>query len=132
MKVICPYCNRNAERVSGRTMHPHREDLQDRMFWRCVPCHAYVGTHKNSGIVPLGTLANEEDRMARRLAHTRFDMLWKISTPPISRGLAYKLLAAHMKLPINECHIGKFNKEQCDKVQKFCDMYNLEKDFKAL
>lgn len=121
MKVICHYCNKEAEKVTGSVMYPHREDLSHLIFWRCVPCKAHVGTHKQTDGIPLGKLANEADRMARRLAHSRFDLLWRVKKMP--RSLAYQLLSAHMGMTREQCHIGNFTKEQCDKVERFCDIY---------
>jgi hypothetical protein len=40
------------------------------MIYLCVPCDAYVGTHKNSkDHKPLGFLANRGLREARKAAH---------------------------------------------------------------
>lgn len=123
MEVKCPYCNTQAEKVTGNIMYPHREDLYHLLFWRCVPCNAQVGTHKGSDGIPFGKLANKEDRLARQLAHTRFDALWKFGRIP-HRGTAYSMLAEHMGMTKEECHIGNFNQEQCKKVQEFCDKWN--------
>ncbi|MDR0480872.1 MAG: DUF3268 family zinc-finger domain-containing protein [Gallionellaceae bacterium] len=63
MSVKCPYCDRDAQLVTGVTIYPHRDDLRRKHFWLCAPCNAYVGTHQRnrkmglSGDEPLGRLA---------------------------------------------------------------------------
>ncbi len=119
--VICPYCNNKAELVSGEKIYPHRKDLYWLNFYLCEPCDAYVGTHKKgfnqNGTKPLGTLANEELRSIRSVAHKHFDPLWK--SGKVNRTHAYQLLSEHMGTKYNKTHIGMFDYEQCEKVLKF-------------
>jgi hypothetical protein len=79
----------------------------------CRPCDAYVGTHKGTN-QPLGTPANRDTREWRKLAHTRFDWLWKSGKK--SRTKAYLWLQNVMGLTRSEAHIGKFTAEQCKEV----------------
>lgn len=77
MTVICSYCNKPAELVTGKEIYPHRPDLYPKKFWRCRPCTAYVGCHKpnagyGDGTRPLGRLANAELRAAKSAAHAAF------------------------------------------------------------
>ena len=55
-----------------------------------------------------------DPRIARGNAHEAFDVLWK--SGQMSRTEAYLRLAEHMGLHPKECHIRKFNAEQCDTV----------------
>ncbi len=111
----CPYCGAESRLAGGDVIYPHRKDLHKLKFWACLPCDAWVGTHKNSIIhAPLGRLANAELRQAKKAAHAAFDPVWK--SGGISRKDAYALLAAKMDLPTDKAHIGMFDVEQCKKV----------------
>lgn len=112
--INCQYCERPAELVTGDVLYPHRPDLHERFFWRCEDCGAYVGTHVNSPEhSPLGTLANAHLRAMRREVHEMFDPLWKNKSYKINRHDAYQFLATAMGIPMDECHIGMFDLEQC-------------------
>ena len=63
---------------------------------------------------PMGTLAGETTRRARRGAHEAFDPLWR--TGEMSRDRAYFLLAAVLGVPTEECHIGFFDVATCERV----------------
>ena len=80
-------------------------------------CDAYVGCHPGTN-EPLGTVADKELRKLRHIAHGKFDVLWKykkkISGDNKSRKKAYAWLAERMDLEVDECHIGMFNKHQCN------------------
>ncbi len=122
-KVICPYCDRDAALVSGRSIYPHRPDLFNRYFYLCDPCGAYVGCHRPSkkygvGTVPLGRLANAELRRFKSRAHEAFDPLWKSNGR--KRNDVYRWLAERMGITRNECHIGMFDIAQCEQVIKIC------------
>lgn len=123
--IRCPYCNRNAKRVGGDVIYPHRPDLYDKKFFACIPCDARVGCHSETG-KPLGSLANRELRRARMLAHTYFDRLWKSATREparMSRTEAYAWLAEKLKLPASDCHIGLFDIRLCDELVKVVEFH---------
>ncbi len=42
-----------------------------------------------------------------------------------SRGKAYKWLAEQMGVPQDECHIGYFTIEQCQRVVEICEPYSM-------
>lgn len=110
--VVCPYCRRAAELVTGAVIYPHRGELSKKWFWRCEPCDAYVGTHVNSHRHhPLGRLANAELRKLKQRVHAIFDPVWKKGG--IDRKEAYKRLAERMGIPRADCHIGMFDEAQC-------------------
>jgi hypothetical protein len=115
----CPYCGNDAELTTGYTVYPHRLDLAHLKLWACLPCDAWVGTHKNSPTnAPLGRMANAELRRAKMAAHAAFDPIWKSGSMP--RSKAYALLASLMKLPKSETHIGMFDVQQCKQVVEVC------------
>jgi hypothetical protein len=111
----CPYCGNEAELTTGSKVYPRRPDLASLKIWACMPCDAWVGTHKNSLMnAPLGRLANAELRKAKMAAHAAFDPYWK--SGHITRHKAYKMLAERMGLSKAEAHIGMFDVDQCRKV----------------
>lgn len=124
MTLLCPYCGNPAELVTGADVYPHREDLHLKKFWRCSPCKAYVGCHapnKRMGLVgtePLGRLANDPLRKAKRLAHAAFDPLWKEGQAP--RSKAYGWLSQALGLPLDKTHIGEFDESTCLRVVALC------------
>ena len=86
------------------------------MVWVCSDwpkCDAYVGCQKGTN-KPLGCLANPELRFWKKQAHTKFDKLWK--NGELARSDAYLWLSRVLSIPLNECHIGMFNTDQCKAV----------------
>lgn len=65
------------------------------------------------------TPADAETRAARMAAHAAFDKLWLEGD--FSRGEAYRQLAMCMRIGKHDCHIGRFNKDQCAKVLEFVE-----------
>ena len=116
-KVLCPYCHKSAELVDSKEIYKKSYG----MLWICRPCEAYVGTHKNSKrFAPLGTLANRELREWRKRAHLVFDPIWKESKKQNMRTRTYAWLATKLRLPVNKCHIGMFNLDQCQRTVAVC------------
>lgn len=104
----CPYCQGPAELVTGEVVYSHRPDLGGRHFHLCRPCWAYVGCHYGT-TQPLGTLAKEDLRTARAVAHAALDPLWRSGL--WTRSQFYKKLGKLMG--ISRPHIGNFNLKQC-------------------
>ena len=123
----CPYCNSAAELVSGSVIYPHRPDLADRRFWRCKPCNAWVGCHQGSKDIPLGRLADAQLRRAKMGAHAAFDPIWKMimqqqgCNKGVARWKAYAWLATQLAIPAENCHIGMFDAELCQRVVDICN-----------
>ena len=110
---LCPYCKGKTELVTGDVIYPHRTDLYKKYFWICKPCDAYVGTHPGTD-KPLGRLADENLRSAKRRAHAAFDPLWK--SGKMTRKQAYQWLADQMQIAVEDCHIGWFDERLCLEV----------------
>ena len=125
--VECPYCHQKAELVGGAKIYPHRADLYRLKFWLCEPCKAYVGCHQASRhnkfnpTVPLGRLADGQLRKAKSAAHLTFDRIWKEGYK--TRTDAYAWLAAQLEIKVENCHIGEFDVDMCNKVQGACASY---------
>jgi hypothetical protein len=115
--LLCPYCGKPAELVRGSALYPHRPDLENRRFWRCSPCRAWVGCHPGTA-KPLGRLANAELRRAKQHAHEAFDPIWKDGF--LSRSEAYEWLAMKLGIPSAECHVGMMDVAACQRVVEVC------------
>lgn len=124
---ICPYCNEASKLITGAELYPSRPALHKFFFWRCDPCKAHVGCHRegalitvkgvrmiSDGRVPLGRLANAELRRAKSAAHIALDGLWR--TRAMSRNATYRWLAKTLQIPVDDCHIGMFDVAQCRAV----------------
>ena len=115
---VCQYCGEgtelcNSALIYGRSYGP---------VYRCAPCRAWVGVHKNSGPKSrvLGRLANAELRRWKQAAHAFFDPLWKAK--PGSRA-AYVWLAREIGIPPERTHVGMFNVAQCQRVIELCKAF---------
>lgn len=129
--VMCQYCDQPAERVDGAHLYPHYPDLAYRMYYRCQPCGAWVGTHERDNETPYGELANGQLRRLRILAHDAFDNYWPLVVRTRNQGYAW--LAERMDLPERECHIGGFGINECQEVIDMCtDTYEHFDDFEDL
>jgi hypothetical protein len=119
--IECPYCHGNAPRITGRDLYPHRTDLYDKLFFRCLPCGAWVGCHPDGK--PMGRLANSQLRNARHQVHIVFDPLWQSARQlydgwnakikNVARIRAYEWLADRLGIALADCHIGMFDLHQC-------------------
>lgn len=113
----CPYCNETAILVTGHQIYPHRTDLHTKYFWHCPPCDAYVGCHPQT-TNPLGRLANAELRKAKMAAHAAFDPIWQ--SEDMTRSEAYAWLSSTLGIKTDDCHIGMFDVDICDRVVAAC------------
>lgn len=109
--MICDYCGRQTDKVTGADIYPHRPDLKSKVIYRCVPCKAHVGCHPGTDR-PLGRLANADLRKAKMAAHAAFD--------PSARAEAYQWLAEALGISRDDCHIGMFDVETCKRVVLLC------------
>lgn len=113
LRPKCNYCGARARLARGSELYPAQLAFADKLFWRCDACDAHVGCHGRS-CNPMGSLANAPLRLARRRAHAEFDVVWKSGRK--SRADAYAWLAKKLGMAESECHIGRFDIEQCQRV----------------
>lgn len=113
----CPYC-------SGQVSIIHHADIYDgRVFsdwpWMyvCDRCEARVGMHPFTSI-PLGTLADEPTRVARKVCKPAFEKLWQSGR--MSRTDAYAWLAGKLGLTAAQCHWGMFDIQTCHRARDLC------------
>lgn len=122
---VCPYCGRSTEYVDSSAVYGRSYG----MIYLCRKCDAYVGVHKGTDNA-LGRLANRELREAKKEAHLCFDKIsktglinkvYKKYIPNISnRNKAYRWLSKQLDIPVDICHIGMFDVDDCKKVIELC------------
>lgn len=110
---ICRYCGNKVVFTSNAEIYGR--EYGNGKCYLCRRCRAFVGVHTGT-IIPLGTLANDELRNARKQAHNEFDKLWKGQTRRMTRYNAYGWLSKEMNLNRKDTHIALFEVEQCKKV----------------
>lgn len=110
-------------------------------FWSCVrwpACDGKQGAHQKDGS-PLGVTADADTREARIQAHDAFDRLWKDAPllyqiaetgeerkkveamlQRVARSRAYWWLRIQLGLKKDDCHIGNFDRTQCQHVVMIC------------
>lgn len=85
-------------------------------IYLCNTCRAYVGLHPETNI-PLGTLADEETRQARKLCKDPFEKLWR--SGKWHRNEAYQKLANALDIDKAECHFAWFTVEMCYEAREW-------------
>jgi ssDNA-binding Zn-finger/Zn-ribbon topoisomerase 1 len=118
--LVCPEC--------GSHMVLRESKKYRKPFYGCErypECRAAHGAHTDGR--PLGIPANADTKRARMRAHRVFDALWQAKPgeePIMSRVEAYRWMGTILRLPSTEAHIGRFTREQCEKlVQKVLRKY---------
>src|SRR3546814_15641250 len=83
-------------------------------------------------LFPYTTLFRSETlRNSKKAAHAAFDPLWKGKIaiegcrPHKARRLGYEWLAAQLGIHVDQCHIGWFDEEQCQRVIEICEPYSV-------
>ena len=115
--VMCPYCK--IPMVLRRTKKYTYPNGDPRLFYGCPAwpqCDAVHGAHPNGE--PLGVPADERTKRARIKAHSAFDALWK--RKDMRRNDAYEWLAGRLGLKRDDCHVGMFDFDMCQKVIEIC------------
>jgi len=120
----CPYCNSPVIFTSNAEIYGRQ--YGNGMCYKCTVCDTYVGVHTGTKI-PLGRLADKELRDLKKECHSLFDPIWR-ENKNITRSEAYKKLAELLKIPVNECHFGWFDKETLYKAKTIMSKENWEKN----
>jgi len=102
-----------------------RPDLLKKLCYACLPCNARVWCHNRDGS-PLGTLANRECRLLRKICHKLFDELWESGR--MTRDGAYVWLAKQLGLTRRQCHFALFEETMC---RRAIEILEHEKLFRA-
>ena len=86
----------------------------------CTCCGAYVGTHTPRPEEAYGLLANEEMREMKKKCHDLFDARWlNQKDRRTARKAEYNKLAAHLCIPVSECHFGYFDMDMLNKAYEY-------------
>ncbi len=131
--TVCRFCSESVRIAKHADIYGGREFGDWPYVYLCDACGAYVGLHPFTAI-PLGTLADEPTRNARKACKPYFELLFngKATAPGVTvprrfrrmeRGNAYKWLADQMQIPVGECHFGWFDIAQCHKAKEACLNY---------
>ncbi|MDE9440044.1 DUF3268 family zinc-finger domain-containing protein, partial [Xenorhabdus bovienii] len=83
----------------------------------CWSCDARVGMHPETNI-PLGYLADEQTRRARRDGKEKFEEMRAFRN--WERTDAYRWLAWQLGISFNKCHFGWFDTDMCNKAANIC------------
>lgn len=121
----CPYCGSEVDLVDSFEIY-HNNKYKGWMY-ACSnrpQCDAYVGCHPRTK-TPLGRLANKKLRLLKNEAHRQFDPLWK--SGHMTRRNAYYWLAHKLNIPVEKCHIGMFDVEDCQRTIRLCSKIDEEK-----
>ncbi|HBM3184895.1 TPA: hypothetical protein LVM22_001160 [Klebsiella oxytoca] len=109
--VICPYCNISALLAKGSEIcFKSYCFIDNKYYWICHACEAWVGCHKNSGR-PMGIPAKSELRKMRKKVHLRFECY--LNKEKISLNEGYFWLSSKLNCNICECHVGYFDEAMC-------------------
>lgn len=114
---VCPCCGSSASIRDSAVIYG-KSYGQALICDRFPACDTFVGCHRASG-KPKGTMAERALREARKRAHASFDPLWRDGK--LSRHEAYAWLSSEMGVEPNQCHIGLFDVEQCQRVVDLCN-----------
>lgn len=118
----CPFCSSSVKYTSHAEIYGGRTFSDWPFIYLCTnkACNASVGVHSGTNH-PLGTLADEKTKTARKAAHAAFDPIWKKEkNKGKARGEAYKWLADQLGIERWRCHISWFDTALCNKVVKLC------------
>lgn len=117
--TVCPHCGSQVKIVGNEQIYgkPYGDwpwvYMCDGNF-----CDAYVGLHPFTNI-PLGTLATHAMRDARKRAKAAFKPMYE--SKRMTRTQAYAWLAEKLGIvKVEECHIGWFDVETCNRVIEVC------------
>jgi len=116
----CPFCNCVSVLADAKVIYGDESDYG--MVYVCPnypKCDSYVGCKKGTA-TPLGSLANSALHALRIQAHSMFDNLtWK--TGLMTRDEAYKRLQEVLQVKKENCHIGMFTMQQCNRIINLCN-----------
>ena len=122
--IVCPYCTRIAQLVTGEIAVPRHKEMWSKRFWYCGHCNASVRAFPNG--TPMGLLATPRIRYLRKMAHDQFDALWQdpkragfviktdadlYITQSKMRKRCYTWLADVLQMTREEAHFGMMTSE---------------------
>ncbi len=128
LKVICPYCGREAQLQNKSFVHG-KSTVGGGKLYVCSgypKCDSYVSAHSSSN-EPQGTLANKALRVKRIETHKVFNEI--ISKNIMAKREAYIWFGCKLELNSNTAHIAMLTYEQCDELiehsRKLLESHNM-------
>lgn len=114
--TVCHYCRGEVVIVHHRDVYDGRSFGNWPWMYRCQKCLARVGIHPRTNI-PLGTLADEATRNARKYGKVPFQALWDGPKASMSRETAYAWLASALGIDPKVCHFAMFDAAMCNRAR---------------
>ena len=119
MMIYCCGCSIevNARLIDGSEAYQHRPDLYDLPFWKCDTCGNVVGCHHktNNPTRPLGVIATQEIKDARKRVHAIIDPLWKSKNH--TRNYVYRHIGKILNKPGYAFHSAEIRSvEEAERV----------------
>ena len=111
--LVCPYCGADTNVVRRGSVGKNPPNEWIHICDNFPTCDSYVGCHPRSK-TPLGSLADRKLRFMRYKAHRALDWLWKKGFT--TRSQAYRQLSITMGVPLEDAHIGRCTKDECQLV----------------
>lgn len=117
--IRCPNCGAVAlVRPAAEIYHDPRRTDEMYVCKNYPACDSYVGMHAGTRI-PLGDLANGDQRSLRIKAHRKFDLIWQSGI--MTRDTAYRWMADIFGLRLRDAHIAKLGDYRCKELIEQCD-----------
>lgn len=113
----CRYCGGNVELVCNSEIYNGKIYGEWPYAYLCENCRSYVGLHPSTDI-PLGTLATNALRKDRNASKAAFHNVK--DQKGFSRNQAYEWLSCRMGIPVDKCHFGWFEQEDCALALSIC------------
>lgn len=118
--TTCPYCKEDTvELVRNSEIYSRGSAGSWPFAYLCRPCRAYVGVHPHTDL-PLGTLADEATREARKEGKSWFQRL--VRREQGERGVVYQWLAEQMNIRPEQCHWAMFDEALANEALEFCKL----------
>ena len=108
--TCCRYCQGQVTIVHHTAIYFGKVFSDWPWVYKCGSCTARIGLHDKTNL-PLGTLADDALRSVRNACKPVFEHIWK--TGLLDRNGAYRWLAKQLGKPIELCHFGLFEADDC-------------------
>lgn len=118
--VTCEHCGSHVDLKRHREIYKDGQEFGDWPFnYVCRGCGARVGLHPYTPY-PLGSLATEAMRDARKRCKAAFENLWRGPRAVMTRREAYDWLASQLGIEPAQCHWGLFDVALCERAKVVC------------
>lgn len=112
--TCCRYCQGKVSVVHHRDIYFGQVFNDWPWAYKCDSCTARIGMHPKTNL-PLGNLADDKLRKVRNVCKPAFEQIWKSGL--MDRNGAYRWLSKELGKPIELCHFGLFEVDDCLKAK---------------